>query len=112
MIMIHGMNLVWNGVEGEWYDTDGQMIAFDPSVKVRGPLALLFRRDALLKFLHQHGLTIFWTLIGERQILGGLMSHTDYSGALEINGTYFLKGNTVSGKKIARYLGPGDSRRG
>lgn len=110
-LLIDGMNLTWRGAEGEWYDSDGKIVACDPSVKSRGPRALLFRRDALLDFLHRHGLTVFWTLIGEKQMIGGHMSHRDYKGTLEINGTYFLKARKVSGKKLARFVAPGEKRR-
>ncbi len=110
-LLIDGMNLDWCGVEGEWYDAGGQMVAYDPSVKCQGPRALLFRRDSLLAFLDRQGLTVFWALIGEKQMIGRSFSYGEYSGTLEINGTYFLKGDTVSGTKVARYIAPGGKRR-
>ncbi len=110
-LLVDGMNLNWRGIEGEWYDASEQMVACDPSVKKQGPRTLVFRRDSLLAFLRESGLTLFWTLTGEKQILGGSISQEEYPGTLEINGTYFLKGNKVLGKKAARYIAPGGQRR-
>ena len=100
------MNLSWNGIEGEWYDAAGQLVAFDPSVRSQGPTALLLRRDPLIEFLDANGLTLFWTVLGEKQSIGGSMSHQDYRGHLEINGAYFLDGGTVSGETRSQYVPP------
>jgi hypothetical protein len=110
-LLVDGMNLNWRGIEGEWYNASEQMVACDPSVKKQGPRTLVFRRDSLLAFLRASGLTLFWTLTGEKQIVGGSISQEEYPGTLEINGTYFLKGDKVLGKKVARYIAPGGQRR-
>ena len=101
-----GMNLKWNGVEGNWYDYAGQLVALDPSVRLPGPRALLLRRDSLIEFLDANGLALFWTVLGERQSIGGSMSHQDYRGHLEINGAYFLDGDSVIGNMRSEYIPP------
>ena len=100
------MNLQWQGLEGKWYDEAGQLVAFDPSTQSRGPKVLLLQREALIKFLDSNGLTLFWTLLGEKGSIGGPMSEGDYKGRLEINGAYFLDGETVSGKTHSKYMAP------
>ncbi len=104
--LAEGLNLDWRGVEGNWYDDGGQLIAFDPSVKCQGPRVSLFHRDLLIDFLNRQGLTLFWTLLGEKRTIGGRMSHQDYKGHLEINGAYILKNNVVTGKTHSRYITP------
>ena len=109
--LIYGMNLEWREIEGSWYDDKGRLIAFDPSVKWQGPGVLLFRRDALLEFLDREELTLFWTLLGEKRMIGGGMSREDYKGRSEINGAYILKDNVVRGDTGSQFLSPGGRRK-
>jgi hypothetical protein len=109
--LLDGMNLNWRGIEGNWYDGREQLIAFDPSVRWQGPGVLLLRRDALLEFLDRQKLTLFWTLLGEKMMIGGAMFREDYKGHLEINGAYILKDNLVRGETHSRYLSYGGERR-
>ena len=108
--LVDGMKLDWRGTEGYWYDDKGRLVAFDTSVRYRGPQVLLIERDMLIDFLERHELTLFWTLLGEKRTIGGMMSYEDYRGLLEINGAYILKNNAVSGKMRSQYLAPGDKR--
>jgi hypothetical protein len=104
------MPLKWRGVEGEWHDKNGELAAFDPSVRSEGPSVMLFRRDAMIDFLDSQRLTLFWTLLGEKRTIGGQRYNEDYKGHLEINGAYILKNNALLGGTRSRYLGPGDRR--
>lgn len=104
--LAEGMNLDWKGIEGNWYGDAGQLVACDPSIRSPGPRSLLFRRDSLIEFLDSRGLSLFWTVLGEKQSLGGSMSHQDYNGRLEINGFYYLDSDTVGGKTVSRYAPP------
>ncbi|HEV2971656.1 MAG TPA: AVAST type 2 anti-phage system protein Avs2 [Pirellulales bacterium] len=101
-----GMQLSWRGVEGEWVNQKNELCAVDPSVRSKGPRVLLVRHDALSDFLTSNGLTLFWTLLGEKRTIGGSMSGADYNGYLEINGAYVLKDGAVSGQKHVRYVPP------
>jgi len=104
--LVEGLNLDWKGVEGNWYDDSGQLVAFDPSVRSPGPRTLLLRRDQLIEFLDANGLTLFWTVIAEKQSIAGSMSHEDYRGRLKINGAYFLDLGTVVGKTVSQWVPP------
>ena len=42
-----GMILSWKGEEGRFYSPSGELVAFDPSVQVSGPSALLIRKATL-----------------------------------------------------------------
>ena len=88
------MNLNWLGVEGRFFDQSGNLVCFDPSVKEEGLSALLFRRDALVKFLEKQGLALVWTVLGEKQILS---SRGDSPGWAAISGAFKLRGDGLEG---------------
>jgi hypothetical protein len=98
------MGLRWNGVEGHYFDHTGKLIAFDPSVRSVGPGALLINRDALLEFLNQNGYEILWTVLGEKNFIGGGLSVGNWKGRLEINGAYRIYKNRIKGKINTKYL--------
>jgi len=74
---------------GEYVTSDTGEITFkDPSVQESGPGALLANKKLLKKFLDDNNLTIVWTVIGEKMLIGG---HKDeFTGRLRINGAYKL----------------------
>jgi len=51
-------------------------------------------------------LTLFWTVLGEKRILGGSLSPDDYKGHLEINGAYILKDNSIVGEIRTEFKSP------
>lgn len=101
--LVDRMGLRWNGVEGHFIDIQGNLIAFDPSVKVSGPGALLINKDALLRFLNENGYDILWTILGEKRIIGGGMSQSEWKGRLEINGVYRIYNEKFEGVINAEY---------
>lgn len=80
------MNLVWDGVEGHFYNSQGELVIYDPSVIENGPSALLVRKNPLKNFLVENNYSLFWTLTGEKLIHTHGMN--DYRGRLEISGAY------------------------
>jgi hypothetical protein len=75
--LIEGVGLRWRGNEGKFYDVRGNLIALDPSVDQPGPWALVFARDALLKYLENYGLSIVWVVLGERRVIPPVADHQD-----------------------------------
>lgn len=100
--LVESMKLQWRGDEGYWFNEHGSLIAFDPSVRSQGPRVLLVRRDAIEEFLDSQGLTLFWTLLGEKDSIGG--SIQDYKGRMEINGAYLLKDGALSGNRHTKFI--------
>jgi hypothetical protein len=80
------MELCWNGHEGEWYDRNGNLVAFDPSVRVKGPGSLLFKKDLFMNYLDEKGYDIVWTILGEKNLIGGSVRQNDWKGRLDISG--------------------------
>ena len=66
-------SLRWNRASG-YLSADGQLRFFDPSVVEPGPSALLVDSDFLQDFLSKHNLSIVWTVLGEKLIIGAFDS--------------------------------------
>ena len=98
------MDLRWNGVEGHFFDDKGNLVAFDPSVKFSGPGALLINRHVLLRFLDENGYDILWTILGEKDTIGGRTSQDDWKGRLELSGAYRIREGKVEGIINTRFL--------
>jgi hypothetical protein len=95
--LVDGMRLSWSGIEGQYLDAGGELVAFDPSVHETGPGALLVRAEPLLRHLTENGLELFWTVLGEKQLIGG--DHDSIRpGWLEIDGAYRLTGKGIVGE--------------
>lgn len=88
--ILDGMDLRRNGIEGKFFDRRGNLIALDPSVRSPGPHSLLVREDAFVEFMRKEDCDLLWTLLGEKQVLGGRMSPTDWKGRLEVSGAFRL----------------------
>ena len=63
-------DLWWNGRDG-YRIVDGRTVFRDPSVTEVGPKALIADADDLLERLKKADLSLIWTLLGEKWILGG-----------------------------------------
>jgi len=78
-------------LDGRFYDKKGSLIALTTSIfEENFPLSLLIDKKELIDFLNKSGYTIFWTLLGEKQLIGGSLSGKDFVGRLEISGAYTL----------------------
>lgn len=103
------MDLRWNGVEGNYYDRSGKLVAFDPSTQEDGPSLVLINRDVFLAFLEENGLSILWTLLGEKQMISGGFRHDEWKGHLEISGAYrFTKNGQFEGSVTPCFRSPQD----
>jgi hypothetical protein len=91
------MQLQWTGTAGCYFNQHGQLIAFDPSVDQVGPGALLINKDRLLEFLHQAGYDMFWTVLGEKDVVGGRNYPGEWKGRLIINGVFRFQDGQIRG---------------
>jgi hypothetical protein len=51
-----------------------------------------------LKFLEEKGYAFFWTILGEKMILGNMLSGSRPTGRLEISGAYTIKEDKIDGQ--------------
>ncbi|HXH48490.1 MAG TPA: AVAST type 2 anti-phage system protein Avs2 [Terriglobia bacterium] len=104
--LAEGMKMCWKGVDGSYFGENGDLLAFDPSVNEVGPGALLINKDRLLAFLRDEGYDMFWTVLGEKDLIGGRDYPGSWKGRLIVNGAFRIKHNSVKGALRTRFDGP------
>ena len=87
--LFDSLNMKYGDEEGEYYDDTNQLICYNPSVKYNTKQYLLIREEPFLQFLRKHELEVFWTILGEKQIIGGGLR--GFYGRLDFSGVYNLK---------------------
>ncbi len=102
--IIDQMKLTQNFTDGRFFDKNGELVAFDPSVfNENVPRHVFIRKDKLIDFLIRKNYTLFWTLLGEKNLIGG-GGIGQPLGWLEINGAYTLNGqNKIIGLKKSHF---------
>ena len=96
------MNMHYSEKEGHLYNNKDNLICFDPSIYTKSISCLLVRKQDFITFLNENDLGIFWTIVGEKMIVGGNLSRDDYLGRLIINGYAYL----AEDKKVVSKLKP------
>ncbi|MCK4395994.1 ATP-binding protein [candidate division WOR-3 bacterium] len=104
--IIDNMKLKQTRFDGEYADLKDNIIAFDPSVKLSGPGALLISKQEFIDFLDNNGYDIFWTVVGAKDIIGGAFGGRDWKGTLEISGAYRLVKDSLNGKITPQFETP------
>lgn len=85
------MHLHYSDREGEFVDADNNIICFDPSVYNNSFSASLIKKQPFLDFLKTNKLKIIWTLLSQKQIIGGhRFTSNDNPPPLDISGVYYL----------------------
>ena len=98
--IVDGMNLSQTYTDGRFFDNKGDLVAFDPAVFDKSmPRYLLIRKDKLCSFLKQNKYALLWTILGEKNSIGGNEIGQSH-GRLHITGAYTLDSkNKIKGKK-------------
>ena len=99
--IFEGMGLEYSSEEGEFVKNE-KRICFDPSVNSPSPSCLLVRKEEFLEFLNENDLAIIWTMIGEKQLIGGHSRLEEFPVMLKISGFYYLENNSIKGKFEAK----------
>lgn len=88
--IVDKMNLIQKHMDGRFFDKNGDLVAFDPSVFYNNiPRQVLIRKDKLSYFLKSKNCALFWTILGEKNI-SGMMDRKTIPGRFEISGAYTL----------------------
>lgn len=98
-----GLNHLY--LDGRFFDSEGNLMILATSVfEEKFPSTLLINKQALINFLDKNEYSIFWTISGEKQLIGGNSPRKDFVGRLELSGVYTLNnGGNVSGKSHVKY---------
>ncbi|MGI9650948.1 AVAST type 2 anti-phage system protein Avs2 [Chryseobacterium sp. RLHN22] len=89
--LFNGMKLQYSDREGVFADVKNELVCFDTNVYHDNSRSFfLIRKNAFLEYLSENKLKVLWTVLGEKQIIGGRTFREDYVGMLEISGSYFI----------------------
>lgn len=92
-----GMDFKYSHREGEFIDNSGLVQCFAPNVYHDSKSYLLIQKRSFLNFLRKNNLKVIWTVLGEKQIIGGRSFETEYHGRIEISGAYYLENEKLNG---------------
>jgi len=100
--IVDKMKLIQPCVDGRFFNTKGELVVFDPQVfGSEAPWHVFIRKDKLITFLNNEGLSIFWTVLGEKNMIGG-GDIGQPLGWLEVNGVYtFIRNNLEGSSQIS-----------
>ena len=95
------MGLTWDGIEGHFFDRDGKLVAFDPSVRTPGIGAFLIHQETFLQFLNDNDYDIVWMVRGEKRILS--MDLKNRKGRQELSGVYRVLDGKIQGTMNTKF---------
>jgi len=91
--LLTSLELTWQGKDFRYLGSQRQLVAQDPTATESGPAALLIDYDTLTTYLEREHLSVVWTVLGEKSILGPAVQST---GWLEVFGCFPLSDGSVS----------------
>jgi hypothetical protein len=91
-----GMGLKPTGKVSEFVNGNNELCCFCPSIANRDKAYLLVNKRLFLDYLKSNKLKVIWTILGEKNIIGG-SSSKEYLGRLEISGAYKLGQDGLEG---------------
>jgi len=91
-----GMSLSYGEREGEFINNSGEVVCFEAKVYNNSKSYLLIKKEPFYKYLEENDLEIFWSVLGEKQVVGG--NSDRFTGRLEFSGAYFFDGAEIKGK--------------
>ena len=104
--LVDNMNLNQPYIDGRFFDQNGDLIVFDPTLFEEDyPRVLLIKKDRFCRFLDNKGYSILWILLGEKNMIGGRYSGEEWLGRLEISGAYLLDSkDKITGDFTTRFV--------
>lgn len=84
------MNLKYNKNEGEYLNQENEVVCFATNVYNNTYSAVLIKKEPFLKYLAENNLKIVWTLLGEKQIIGGNRYEDVYYSPLEFSACIYI----------------------
>jgi hypothetical protein len=96
--LMKNMGLRWSGGRFSFVDSTNELVAFNPSAEEVEPYAFLISKEKLTRFLCENNFDLIWTVLGERQLIGG--HYQEWHGRLELSGAYQLRDGIVYGEPL------------
>lgn len=85
-LMFDALELEYGKKEGEFVNSNGDVVCFDANVNYNSENRLIVERKTLERQLKKKGLKVFWTIMGERKIVNGSIEPHQYSGLIIFDG--------------------------
>lgn len=105
--LVEEMNLKHTNLDGRFYSQDEKLVIYATSVSEKNnPSALIANKEYLIDFLKRNNYAIFWTLLGEKRLIGGDSSGKDYKGRLDLNGVYYFSNDKLEGSLTSKFNRP------
>lgn len=99
-ILFDGLQMQYSSKEGEFINDENKLVCFDAKMKYSSFDSLLFNKRMLVQYLQENNLSLYWTIIGEKQIFVPMNNREDKVGLMQMNGYYFMKENMEKGGKM------------
>lgn len=90
--ILEGMNLRHSRREGDYIDKSNKTISLATNVYNNSKTYLLIKKEPFIDYLKNNNLRIIWTILGEKQIIGG-HHRGEYVGRLGFSGICYLNEN-------------------
>jgi len=88
--------------DGMW-ESNGEVVAIDPSVDADSPRRLLIRRSVLERYLEENRLSLVWIMMAAKEILGGWRGIKEGYSRTEASGSYAMTdGEIIGGTWVTR----------
>lgn len=92
-----GLNLSYGNGNSILYDEEGDIVCFDTGELWSEDIGFAIKKEQLLKFLNDNDYKIFWTVLGEKRILGKRFSEKKEYRMNNISGIYYYEGDELVG---------------
>lgn len=100
----NGLNLNYGAREGEFIDPTGEIVCFATNMYDESKSQLLIKKSSLLTYLEKNNLSIVWTLLGEKQVIGGRNDDDEHYNSIEFNGVFSFEEDKLIGNVNTRRI--------
>ena len=91
-MIFEALNLQYSPNDGEFNTINGEVVVVNPNND-----GVLIKKDFFMKFLSDNNLDVIWTILGEKNVIGGGFPRNGENYFKIINGTYFIEDNSITG---------------
>lgn len=96
LMLFNELKLSYGNNESYMYSDNGELICFDNSEGNSGYSCLFFKKSVLKEFLEKYNYKIIWTVLGEKNIIGG-HNHDNYGRWPIASGIYSMINDEILG---------------
>jgi len=98
-LVFENMSLSYGDKLGSFIDVEGNIVCFAAEALKNTRPHLLVRKKEFLDMLEREGLSIIWTLLGEKGIIGGSLNADTHHAHTEFSGAFFSNNGEIVGEQ-------------